>query len=270
MSQLEAETVACPACGAAQQAQVFRSLNGERVPEQVDRVLAGTFEAITCACGHEFRIEHTMLYTHYPLRTWIVMHPPVDRSRFASIEHGVLLVFERDFRAAPAPVAVGLRGVRPRLVFGQAALSEAVRVAQSGLDPIVLECAKLLVFRRNLGLMLDGAPAELLFEGAVSPELPPAAPTEAPAETTAEAPVETTEAPAEATAPTDAPAPLLQFGLIELTTGRRRGALTVAADILDEVAQTLPEWSSRYPDLFARPYLSATRYLFGADLTPAT
>jgi hypothetical protein len=227
MSHLEAERVACPACGAVHELDVFRSLNGERVPAQVARVLDGTFEAVTCACGEVFRPEHTMLYTHYALRTWIVMHPRADRPRFATIEHGVLQMMEREFRTAPPPVAIGLRGVRPRLVFGQAALSEAVRVAHSGLDLVWLECAKLLVFRRNLATAMAGAPAELLFERVTD----------------------------------DAQ---LQLGVVDLATGHRRAALHAPLGVIDEAEAMAGELAARYPDLFTRPYASATRYLFGA------
>lgn len=227
MSQIAPEQIACPACGELQERTVFRSLNGERVPAQVQRLLDDTFERIECACGHAYRPEHTMLYTHFPLRTWIVMHPRADREKFATLEHGILLVFERDFRAAPPMVAAGLRGVRPRLVFGQAALSEAVRLSESGLDPVMLECAKLLVFRRNLAQTAAHGPAELLFERVVEGER-------------------------------------LQFGLVELASGERRDTVTASSEVLDEVAATRDEFAERYAALFARPYLSATRYLFGA------
>jgi hypothetical protein len=227
VSEIGVEQVTCPACGASHEHTVFRSLNGERVAAQVERLLDGTFEQIDCGCGRAYRPEHTMLYTHYALRTWIVMHPRADREKFATIEHGVLLVFERDFRAAPPMVAAGLRGVRPRLVFGQALLSEAVRLSEAGLDPVLLECAKLLVFRRNLAQAAAHAPAELVFEGVADGDR-------------------------------------LQFGVVELASGERRDTVTAPRDVLDEVAATSDEFARRYPALFTRPYLSATRYLFGA------
>jgi len=225
MSQIAPELVTCPSCGTAHEHMVFRSLNGERVPAQVQRLLDGTFERIDCACGHAYRPEHTMLYTHYALRTWIVMHPRADRERFATLEHGVLLVFENDFRGAPPMVAAGLRGVRPRLVFGQASLSEAVRLSEAGLDPVLLECAKLLVYRRNLGQAAAYGPAELIFEGILDGQT-------------------------------------LQFGVVELASGARRDTVTASRKVLDEIAATSDEFAARYPALFARPYLSATRYLF--------
>jgi hypothetical protein len=57
-----------------------------------------------------------MLYSELSTRTWIVMHPPADRARFATIERGVFLVMERAFARAPPAVSEAMRGVRPRLV----------------------------------------------------------------------------------------------------------------------------------------------------------
>lgn len=227
MSQVASERVTCPACAESCEYTLFRSLNGERIPAQVQRLLDGSFELITCRCGHTYRPEHRMLYSHYALRTWIVMHPRAERAQFAALERGVELVFEQDFKGAPPMVAAGLRGVRPRLVFGQAALSEAVRVSEAGLEPALFECAKLLLFRRNLARLVAHGPAELIYEGALAGEQ-------------------------------------LQFAVVELASGARRDSLAAARDLLDEVSAVRDELVVRYPDLFTRPYISATRYLFGA------
>jgi hypothetical protein len=226
MSQVATESIICPSCCESHDHTVFQSLNGERIPAQVQHLLDGTFELTTCACGHAFRPEHRMLYSHYALRTWIAMYPRGERDRFAMLEHGIQLVFEHDFRGAPPVVAAGLRGVQPRLVFGQAQLSEAVRISEAGLEPALFECAKLLLFRRNLAGAVAYGPAELIYEGVTADDL-------------------------------------LQFGLVELTSGARRDTLTASRDVLDEVGAVRDELVTGYPDLFARPYISATRYLFG-------
>jgi hypothetical protein len=227
MSQVATESVMCPSCLESHDHSVFRSLNGERIPAQVQRLLEGSFERITCACGHSYQPEHRMLYSHYALRTWIAMYPRAQRDQFAMLEHGIQLVFEQDFKAAPPMVAAGLRGVRPRLVFGQVALAEAVRVSEAGLEPALLECAKLMLVRRNLATALGHGPAELIYEGATA-------------------------------------GGQLQFGLVELGAGVRRETLTAERALLDELGAVRDELVAQYPDLFARPYVSATRYLFGA------
>jgi len=228
MSHLDHERIACPGCGATKEHRIFRSLNGERVASQVERLLDGTFERVTCSgCGVRFRPEHRMLYAHYGLRAWVVMHPPEERHRFEDLEPAVEALFARNFANAPAVVSAGLRGVRPRLVFGQHMLSEAVRVAESSMDPALLECAKLLVYRRSLGDLASHGAIELCYEGrARSSER-------------------------------------LQMGVHALRSGTRMGALEVASSLLDEVKHCRDELEGMYPALFSRSYVSATRYLFG-------
>jgi Zn ribbon nucleic-acid-binding protein len=227
MSQLCGETVACPACGAADELTLFRSLNGERVPAQVQLVLDGTFEQHACrACGHRFQPEHRMLYAHVPAGVWVVMCPRGDRPRFAVLERGVDLLFAESAAGAPEAVSGMLAGARPRLVFGQHMLRESVRTAHAGIDPVLLECAKLLAYRRRLADVARHGPAELCCEGILAGDL--------------------------------------RFGVHPLSHGERASELRVPSDLLVEAAAGLDELVGRYPDLFARPYVSATRYLFGA------
>ena len=228
MSHLCVETIACPACGVQQEHSLFRSLNGERVPAQVKLLLDGTFELRTCAaCQHAFRPEHRMLYAHVPARVWIVMYPLGDRGRFHQLEQGVDVLFEQTFAHSPALVTGFLERARPRLVFGQHMLSEGVRVAHEGIDPAMLECAKLLAYRRHLAALTPHGPVELCYEG--MPVLGE-----------------------------------LRLGIHTLADGRRVGALDVPGDLLDEAAVAREVFAGQYPALFTHPYVSATRYLFGA------
>lgn len=228
MSHLASESVSCPVCGVEQQMTLFRSLNGERVPAQVQLLLDGSFERHACAsCGRDFRPEHRMLYAHVAARVWVVMYPLADRPRFATLEHGLALVFAHNVAHAPELVGEFLAQARPRLVFGQHMLSESVRIAHGGVDPALLECAKLLAYRRNLATLLPHGPAELCYEG-------------------------TAEEGA------------LRLAIHRLGDGRRAGELRVAGEAMQEVASARAEFAERYPELFARPYVSATRYLFGA------
>jgi hypothetical protein len=228
MSHLCIENIACPACGVQQELTLFRSLNGERVPAQVEQLLAGTFELRTCAvCRHAFRPEHRMLYAHVPARVWVVMYPLTDRPRFAMLEHGVGLLFAQTFASSPALITHLLERVRPRLVFGQHMLSESARMAHEGIDATTLECAKLLAYRRNLPALTPHGPVELCYEG--MPVLGE-----------------------------------LRLGVHTLAEGRRVGELSVPGDLLDEATVGREAFISQYPALFTQPYISATRYLFGA------
>jgi hypothetical protein len=208
-------------------APLFESVNGDRIPAQVEDILAGAFEQQTCpACGGAFRPEHTMLYAQLSARLWIVMHPPADRARHERIERGVELVMARNFAAAPPLVADAVRGVQPRLVFGQLLLTEALRAHRAGLPASLLECAKLLAVRRNLGDLMRHGPSQLVFE-----ELEPDG--------------------------------RLRCGIVELDGGRRGGELRLPADAIAEARASQDAFAKLYPALFTRPYVSACRYLYG-------
>jgi hypothetical protein len=207
-------------------AQLFESVNGDRILAQVEGILAGTFEQQTCpACGGVFRPEHTMLYSQFSARLWIVMHPPDDRARYELIERGVELVLERNFAAAAPLVAAGVRGVQPRLVFGQLLLTEALRAHRAALSPPILECAKLLAVRRNLSDLMRQGPSQLVFE-AIEPD------------------------------------GRLRCGIVDLDGRRRAGELHLPADAIAEARATQAMFAELYPALFSRPYVSACRYLY--------
>lgn len=230
MSQIKPQLVTCPECGFAEERTLFVSLNGERVPTQVLHLLDDTFEEQVCGqCGACFRPEHELLYSHFALRIWIVMMPRAMRPRFAALEAAVLSQFQQPFAEAPPLVSAGLAGVRPRLVFGQPFLSEAVRVIELGIEPALLEAAKLFFFRRNLGRLMPLGPHELTFRGFV-PE-----------------------------------GQDLQLAVRRLGDGAIIEELTMPRSVLDEVTAERDEVAARYPELFARPYVSAARYLHAAE-----
>jgi hypothetical protein len=230
MSKIAPTVVFCPRCQARQRARLFDSLNADRVPAQVELLLAGTFERVHCEqCGHDYRPEHTMLYAHFSARTWIIMHPREDRPRFTTIERGVELVMQREMSVAPPIVAEGTQDIRPRLVFGQHMLTEAVRTMRAGIDPALLECAKLLAVRGDLQRFLDLGPFELCFE-------------------------QTTDSGE------------LAHAIHALASGEKIGTLLLPAQALADAQAARPLLEQSFPDLFQRPYVSACRYLYGATL----
>jgi hypothetical protein len=206
---------------------IFESLNGGRVPVQVMKILDGTFENVTCkSCGAVYKPEHNMLYAHYAQRTWVVMQPPADRVKFAGLERGVVALFDKNFKHAPPVVSAGLKGILPRLVFGQHMLAEAVRQAESGMDPSLVECAKLVMYRREVSKVLSFGPTELCFEGL-------------------------------------RPDGDYQLAIHQLGSARRVGEVTMPAKLMEEIAVTRGELERVYPALFGAPYRSATRILYG-------
>ena len=226
MSRIVPMVVTCPHCGAACSVPVFESLNADRLPVQVEAILAGSFERSTCgSCGEVFQPEHHMLYAHFSARLWLVMYPVAARAGYAELELQIRDALERNFDAAPVAVAGGLRGLRPRLVFGQYGLVEAVRSARDAIDPPMLECAKLLAYQRSLSQLFALGPSELVYER--SSDIGE-----------------------------------LVFDVRALPTGERLGELAIAARLLGETRQLLPEFAVSHPELFERPYVSALRYLY--------
>jgi hypothetical protein len=226
---MDSNLVTCPRCPTTWSAGLFSSVDADTIQVQVDAILQGRFERMTCGgCGHAFRPEHALLFVSHARRLWIVMQPRSDRIEFAGLEHAVeQRVMTSMAQFAPAG-AERLRGIRPRLVFGQHMLTEAVRMAYAGLDPSILECAKLLAVRRNLPALMPHGPFELCFErldGAI--------------------PVCAVHA---------------------LPGGDRVTELALASDVLAEVEANLPALQDRFPALFDRPYMSATRYLIADTL----
>jgi hypothetical protein len=229
MSDLYPAAVSCPRCQAKQEATLFRSLNAGAVPAQAEAIADGSFEQQRCtSCAHLFRPEHTMLYVHDAARLWIVMHPRATRHRFVALERELLEVMARERAWAPAEVAQELSELRPRLVFGQHMLSEALRVVRAGLDVALLECAKLLTVRRQLGRLMAHGPFELAFArqladgGAVC-------------------------------------------AVHLMSSGEPVDEIEVSAASLAEVAADRARFEQSWPDLFQRPYVSTSRYLYGAE-----
>ena len=226
MSSLLPMMIACPRCGAKRQAGLYESLNGDILPNEVELIAAGEFERMTCeGCGHLYQPEHHMLFVRYSWHAWIVMQPLGDRPRFERLERGVTQVLEREFAAAPQAVAAALLGTRARLVFGHHMLAEAVRALQHGIDPALLECAKLLAMRENLPRFIGFGPNELCFERIGDNGE-------------------------------------LVLAPWSLPKGERLdGTLVLPSSALGDARASQAQLARAYPELFEKPYVSASRYL---------
>lgn len=230
MSQLAPALVTCPRCAHAWSTALYSSLDADTIDAELDAVLDGSFERRSCpACAHEFSPEHSMLLVSHIRRLWIVMQPLADRPRYALMERGVELVLAEQFAAAARVVAERLRGTRGRLVFGHHQLTEAVRSAYAGLDASLLECAKLLTVRRQLLNLMPFGPFELCFEGFADDNS-------------------------------------LFCGIHSLPTGERTGELEIPSEALAEATSRQAELRISFPELFDRPYISASRYLLAATV----
>jgi hypothetical protein len=230
MSQATVCARACPACGHEEAGQRFTSLNADLLPARRQEILRGEFAQVRCAaCGHGWQEEHELLYVELSTGAWILMEPPSRRARFATWERGIALLLARHFEGAPEALRASLAQVRPRLVFGQAGLTEALRLQEAGLDAATVECLKLMIIQRELPSFLAKGPAQLLFEAVEGGQR-------------------------------------LRFALARLPDGAPLGALGAPLEALREVEARREALSQTWPALFTQPYVSATRYLFGATL----
>lgn len=226
MSSETAVTAACPRCGAAERVAVLESLTGDVLPWQLQAIAEGRFEQTPCArCGERYQPEHCMLLTRVSTGLWLVMHPAEDRQHFAILEREVAALMAGHFALAPPSIAARLRGVRPRLVFGQAMLAEAVRGEQASIDPALLECAKLALLDVAGPTLGRHGPIELCFEELL-------------------------------------PGGALRCGVRALAAGPRLDEVELPAGALATVRAELPRHWALYPELFRQPYVSATRYLY--------
>lgn len=229
MSRIVPSVVACPHCGAACTVRVFESLNGDRIPAQVAAILDGSFERTACtACQGAFQPEHPMLYVRFTARTWLVMYPLAARLDYAGLEADISGVLARNFADAPGILADGLRGIRPRLVFGHYALCEALRAQRDAIDPPLLECTKLLAYRDNVSPLFALGPCELVYVR------------------------------------TEGDDARLVFDIRSLPSAQPLGELSLPAKVLGEARALLPRFATSHAELFERPYISALRYLYRA------
>lgn len=227
MSKIKSLSHVCLACQTPYDVTVFESLNLDRIPQQLPHLLDGSFERQPCpACATVQRPEHDMLLTWPSRRLWLVMMPRDARDQLSRLEPEVEQRFAREWQQLPAVAKPLLEGVIPQLVFGQSCLNERLRAVSSGIPLVELECVKLLLYRRSLARLFPLGPVELLLDRFRSGGL--------------------------------------TLGIYELRTLRRRGELDVSADAFEEVRANRVGFERRFPQLFGRPYLSASRCLFGA------
>lgn len=230
MSAFLSTTVTCPHCQTHQPRPICQSLNLDYLPDGLEDIAADRFELEPCiACDTHFRIEHPMLLSSPARRLWIVMHPLADRPRFAALERAVEDIFTDAINTAPPVLRALLRAVRPRLVFGHHMLAEAARATGARIEPVVLECAKLLAVRREIRQLMRPMPFELCFERFDDDGR-------------------------------------LMMALHDIATGARHDAIELPPDALSEAREALPTFEALYPALFARPYVSASRCLYASTL----
>lgn len=156
MSLFHPAVTTCPKCGTKAEVQRVGSVNADRRPDYRTAILDGSFQAANCGrCGERLRFPPHLTYLDVGRNCWIAVEPASLISRWETIESEVFEVFDRGFGRSAPPAAQELgRSVRPRLVFGWAALREKLRCQDLGLDDVILELLKMAVMRQ-----VNAAPA---------------------------------------------------------------------------------------------------------------
>jgi hypothetical protein len=168
MSRCEIQEVTCPACGAKQDEKVFVSVNGARITAAAERIIDGSWGALSCLmCGARYQRDAPLLFTDLPGGVWLVQYDLSERSRFAILEDEARIIFEREFLERP-PVAIRNQAsaVQRRICFGRRQLAEKLLVRRHGIDDRALECLKLVLMRDYLRELYRFGPTEFYLQRA--------------------------------------------------------------------------------------------------------
>jgi len=155
MSMFETQTIHCPACGTAIEADLFYSVNADRRPDLRAGVIDGSFQRQTCAnCQAVFRIDPAFNYLDLGRGQWIAVHPFGRLGDWESVEAEDRASFDKAYGPAASAGAREIgAGLTVRIVFGWPAFREKLVAAESSLDDRELELLKLAILRSR-----DGAP----------------------------------------------------------------------------------------------------------------
>jgi hypothetical protein len=164
MSTVAEQDVPCPSCGSPTSVELFYSLHAVRRPDHRQAVLDDTLQRATCpACGAAFRVAPQLVYLDPSRGQWILASPVEHAARWTGFEEAAEELFDQDFgSAAPAPVAAIGRRLRPRVVFGWAALREKVLADALGVDDALLEAVKAVVLLGGDTVALDDTELRLV------------------------------------------------------------------------------------------------------------
>jgi hypothetical protein len=149
MSIFHPVTVTCSACKAQSQFERCASVNADRRPDLRAAILAGAFQAESCAsCGTALRLPPHFTYIEIGRKTWIAAEPASILESWPDVEDEISDVYSRSFgEDAPASGQDLAEGLQARLVFGWPAFREKLICADLGLDDVTLELLKMAIMR---------------------------------------------------------------------------------------------------------------------------
>ncbi len=164
MSMFETQTIHCPACGTAKQADMFFSVNADRRPDLRAAVIDGSFQRQTCAnCQAVFRIDPDFNYLDLRRGQWIAVHPFSRLGDWAELQAADQASFDTAYGVAASRGAREIgAGLAVRMVFGWPAFREKLVAAEAGLDDRDLELLKMALLRARDDAPISGT-VELRF-----------------------------------------------------------------------------------------------------------
>lgn len=157
MSTFVRRSVPCPRCGVELDREVATSVNADRSPDLREAILGERFQVLRCgACGHAFTYLGEFVYMDLGRHQMIGVFPSDLEPSWPRCERQTVDAYEDNLgRSAPAIAQPFGEGVVVRCVFGLGALREKLVAADAGFDDVLVEAAKLDLFRSLSGLALS-------------------------------------------------------------------------------------------------------------------
>jgi hypothetical protein len=149
MSLFHPATLACPSCEEPVEFQACGSVNADRRPDLRQAIVEGQFQRGTCKkCGTAFRLDPELVYLDIERNQWISAYPVSRVGQWEEVEALAREAFAKSYgdKSTPAAQEIG-RDLKPRLVFGWAALREKLLLAEHGLDDVNFELLKIALLR---------------------------------------------------------------------------------------------------------------------------
>jgi hypothetical protein len=149
MSIFHKAHIECPTCSTPADIERSASVNADLRPDLRAAILDGTFQSVLCAkCGARLRLPPHLTFMELGKSLWVAVEPASLLPDWEKIEDGVWKTYTRAFgdAAPPSARAIGA-GIKPRLVFGWAALRETLICTDLSLDDITLELLKIAILR---------------------------------------------------------------------------------------------------------------------------
>lgn len=166
MSTFVRKPVGCPRCGTIADHDVATSVNAARNPELRHAILEEQFQVLRCeACGHTFSFLGEFVYLDIDRRQMIGVFPSSSEPLWPRCERQITDAYEKNLGPSAPAVArpFGERMV-VRCVFGFGALREKLVIQSAGLDDVLVEAAKLDMFRSVAGLAVSLERRPRMFE----------------------------------------------------------------------------------------------------------